>query len=540
MLSLTALTFTKFQPLLASHPFGDGRQSKGTRVTYNSKLCFPFPITFHCAALLCSLIAENIYIPLHIERKIALKNIKNIKWLITLISFAMIFCVSVQGTLCFISTGTDTITNTFTPFKADSNSLIISKAVEHPFGDNYKLPKNLSFDFEIELGSAYAGKTVTTSQGEKTADKNGNLALSINANSSLIIQNLKDGTKVNVTEKQNKNGFTVKNGETKQVVIEKNAASTVKFINTYSPKPVSPDVTVAGTKNLKGRDWKQDDSFKFILEYDGGNGVWQKLDTVTAQFSEKKNFNKFDMSKAVNSLEFKNIGTYSFRISEEKGENPDITYDQSIKSFRISVTDTDMDGKLEIGNIKAGENTKVEKNNISFAFDNEYSAPEDIAVDILVNKTVENKGTDKMSAKGFNFSLTLADGKEISLKTDKNGKALHTLIFTANDIGNTYTYELYEINDKKKYVTYSTESYLINITVSQDKTSGKLVADLAINGTPTDSIVTNFTNIYDYTPGKDPAPITLDITNNAFWLISMILSAAIVIFLLLRKRKPKA
>ncbi len=469
-----------------------------------------------------------------------MKNIKNIKWLTMLISLAMIFCVSVQGTLCFISTGTDTITNTFTPFKADTNCLIISKAVEHPFGDSYKLPKNLNFDFEIDLGATYAGKTVTTSQGDKAADKNGKLSLSINANSSLIIQNLKDGTKVNVTEKQNKNGFAVKDGETKQVVIEKNTNSTVKFVNTYSPKPVSPDVTVTGTKNLKGRDWNQNDSFKFILEYDGGVGVWQKLDTVTTQFSQKKNFNKFDMSKAINSLEFKNIGIYSFRISEEKGKNPSIAYDQSIKSFQIVVTDTDMDGKLEIGNIKSGENTKVEKNNISFVFDNEYTAPQDIAVDIMVNKTVENKGTDEMSAKGFNFLLTLADGKEIKLKTDKNGKALHTLIFTANDIGNTYTYELYEIDDKKKYVTYSTESYLISITVSQDKTSGKLVADLAVNGTPTDSIVTNFTNIYDYTPGKDPAPITLDFTNNGFWLILMISSALIITFLLIRKRKPKA
>ena len=79
----------------------------------------------------------------------------------------------IQTTMALIITEPQSITNTFKPFKYPSNDLLVSKVVEHPFGDSYNIPEDLAFDFEINFGTDYANYTFDTTAGEKTTDENG-------------------------------------------------------------------------------------------------------------------------------------------------------------------------------------------------------------------------------------------------------------------------------------------------------------------------------------------------------------------------------
>ena len=56
-------------------------------------------------------------------------------------------------------------------------------------------------------------------------------------------------------------------------------------------------------------------------------------------------------------------------------------------------------------------------------------------------------------------------GKEIFLVSDENGAAAVELNLSAEDIDKTISYKLYEKNEGKAHVTYSTKVYEIDITV---------------------------------------------------------------------------
>ena len=61
------------------------------------------------------------------------------------IALIIILTVSVSATLSFIVARTETIFNTFVPFRSLMGDLVIQKDVEHPLGENYKIPDAMVF-----------------------------------------------------------------------------------------------------------------------------------------------------------------------------------------------------------------------------------------------------------------------------------------------------------------------------------------------------------------------------------------------------------
>lgn len=473
-----------------------------------------------------------------------LKN-RRIRRLALLASLIMLLTSTVNTTFGFIVTKTNSIINTFTPFESILSDLLISKTVEHPFDAGYVIPDNISFDFKVDFGSLYANTTIKTTAGNIIADNNGSINVSLKPGTSLGVEDIDGGTKVTVTEVQNSgSGFAVKDDAvTKEAIVSEDGIVKVEFVNVYTPASVNPvNVTVGGKKILEGREWQDGDTFSFTLEQNTEGDTWVPLGTKTITYdAENAAFNTFDFSDLVQNLTFDKVGTYTFRMSEVVGNLENVDYDKTVNKFAIQVTDVDMDGKLEVGDVIGTQNAAVTKDNgnfnVSVIFNNTFipiPVPDDINVAITVNKTVKNTGKASIGASGFEFVLeNVTTGEKLALDSDEAGKAIFDLSFTAADIGKTYTYKLSETNEAMEGMTYDTDVYNITVAIELGQ-DNKLNATVTMNGSIVENAVAEFENIYHV---EDSVPPTGDNSNNVLWFTMLILSsiACVILFLLEKK-----
>ena len=462
------------------------------------------------------------------------------------ISLITLLTSTFNTTFGFIVTKTNSLVNIFKPFQGIVSSLDISKSLEHPFGEEYIIPEGLSFDFEVNLGSLYRDSTIKTSKGNIKADENGKIIVPVRPYETVGIEGIDEGTTVTVTEiVKSSSGFSVKDGQnSKEVQISVSNIAKADFVNIYTPLSLDASFfTLMGEKILSGRDWQEGDNFTFLLERKVQE-VWEKIGTKTVSFdSENSEFNKFDFSDILETIEFKEIGTHLFRISEVSENIENIDYDKTINYFSIRVSDTDMDGKLEAENVTASQNAVVNKENdrynIFVSFNNSFVPPEISETTtealITVNKTIESKGNDSITPEGFEFILeSKANGNKISLKTDANGKAVFKLPFSLADIGQNFCYTLYEVNDGKKNITYDETVYEIEITPELDS-NGKLISKITSGKEKSDSFIFEFQNKYNSNV-EDSPPTGID-TNLTLWLLMLVLSGVSSIVLLSMEHK---
>lgn len=463
-----------------------------------------------------------------------------------LLSLVMLITSTIGTTYCYIVTKTDPITNVFVPDTVGVSGLAISKTVEHPLGDDYAIPDNISFDFNVELGAYYAGAKLNTTAGEMTADASGTLSVTIKPGATFGIEGLEEGTVVKVTEKMTTlDGFAVKGDATKTVTVGADGTASISFVNTYTPDAVKPsNVTVSGVKVLEGRQWQVGDSFSFVLEQKDGES-WTKLGEQTVTYDAKNaDFSKFDFSDVFKALTFDEVGTYSFRMSEVVGTLENVDYDKTVNHFTVKVTDVDMDGKLEINTVTSTENAAVTKTNdgyaVSVTFNNTFIPPvvvdpDPITVYIGIDKIVNNVGEAIHGKGGFQFILkNVATSEGLGATSDNNGKASFSLTYTKADIGKTYTYKLSETNQGFAGMTYDTDVHEITVTVSLSE-NNELVAALTMDGKSVDALNATFENTYD--ADTPVAPPTGDNSNLTLWFILMIVSGSALVALTVYDRK---
>ena len=460
-----------------------------------------------------------------------MKN-KLVRRLALVLSVVMLITSTINTSFAYIVTKTDSIVNTFTPGESTTSGLTISKTVEHPYGQKYVIPGNIAFDFKVELGAYYANTTLSATAGGTmtpvTVDGGGSFTVSVKPGVPVTIEGIDEGTVVTVTEQATTlAGFAMKGNATQVVTLGTGGTATVAFVNTYTPQPVS--VSVAGEKHLTGRPWRDGDSFTFKLERLNGNSqteLGRKTITYDAANAE---FNKFNFGD----ITFTEIGEYQFCMTEVV-ENPDsnMDYDQSPKAFSVKVTDSDMDGKMEISEIAAvpNNNTTATKDattgvyTVSAIFDNTYIAP--ITVPITVEKTVTNTGTATIGAQDYEFVLkNTAPGAEsepaktLTINTDATvvATAAFDLTFTKADIGKVYTYALSETKGSVTDMDYDEKVYAVSVAITKD-TGNKLAADvtMTLNGNVVTGGIAAFVNTYsaDLPVPGDPDDISVPITVN--------------------------
>lgn len=464
------------------------------------------------------------------------------------ISLITLLTSTFNTTFGFIVTKTNSLVNIFKPFQGIVSSLDISKSLEHPFGEEYIIPEGLSFDFEVNLGSLYRDSTIKTSKGNIKADENGKIIVPVRPYETVGIEGIDEGTTVTVTEiLKSSSGFSVKDGKnSKEVQISVSNIAKADFVNIYTPLSLDASFfTLMGEKILSGRDWQEGDNFTFLLEREV-NDVWEKVGTKTVSYTEENtDFNKFDFSDILETIEFKEIGTHLFRISEVSENLENIDYDKTVNYFSIRISDTDMDGKLEAENVTASQNAVVNKENdkynIFVTFNNSFIPP-DISettteAQITVNKTIENLGKHSITAEGFEFILeNKANGNKTSLKTNENGKAVFKIPLSLADIGQNFCYTLYEVNDGKKNITYDETVYEIEITPELND-NGKLISKITSGKEKSDSFIFEFQNKYN-SDVEDSPPTGID-TNLSLWLLMLVISSisSIVLFIIEHKYK---
>lgn len=451
-----------------------------------------------------------------------MKNNKN--FLIFIL--ALIFILTLQTTMALIITSTESITNTFKPFKFPSNDLILKKSIEHPYDEYYHIPDDLTFDFDVNLGIEYANSTLLTTQGEKTTDDSGVLRVSLKPNEELYIEDITEDTKVIVTEHQTHPGFSVKDSiATKEGTINSTETLYFDYINVYQADPsITNNFTLTGTKMLEGREWPENERFAITLEYLSPQvNEWLTVATKTVTYdASNPDFNTFDFNNFIQAFEFSTIGTHYFRIKESVGNLGNDYYDETVNYFNIVTDDQEMDGQIDITEVNGFQNILVTEQdglyNIHVTFNNNFPviALANRIVGIPIQKIINNTGTYKIGPENFEFILIdTATNEEMRLTTNTEGLAETYLVMTDFDIGRTYNYILKEYNDGREGVTYDEREYKISITVGLDQTS-QLSVKVKVNGIEEneDKIFT-FENTYHQNPPiTPPEDINLDININ--------------------------
>lgn len=394
-----------------------------------------------------------------------------------------------------------------------TGSLLISKEVIHELGSDYTIPEGKTFTIHVRLEgvdvsekafeAVHSGGAVSS----VTTDAQGCFTVVLKHDQQIQVLGLPEGTVAYVTEPQPGAGFTAsyeENGESDDgVVIIPAGEVDVNVINTYISEEVDPvNVVLYGIKNLStaAGDWNGA-QFQFQLQKWTAEG-WTTIATATANESGPA----FDFNEAMDNEKFDAPGTYHYQVLETNGGQTigGITYDATLHTFGITVTDKDMDGQLEIDQVTSfhtGNAFEINQNGdwqIDIAFNNRYDATGcDLVLDVL--KRLENlSGSPLVSPSGFRFGLY--DGNEliaVSELSDGVGEARFILHYELQDEG-SHTYTLKEIipDERIPGMFYDETTYTVVVEVTDNSDGTMSAAIVSIDG-EADYETPVFTNTYD-------------------------------------------
>ncbi len=277
---------------------------------------------------------------------------------------------------------------------------------------------------------------------------------------------------------------------TASYTVDGDTETVISFENTYKPNPVA--VRISGIKEILGRGIVDADSFTFEL-YEAtrdADGTWRQGDKV-------ESVQNIVGSVTFKDLEFTEAGAYRYMVSEVKGDQGGIKYDETVWRVLIDVTD-DGNGNLnyEIYYMNADGVQNV------MIFLNEYSVA-DGSVSIEGEKILNGKD---LADGQFTFDLyetddtfTIAEGAAAteSATNGADGAFSIKLDYTKEDIGKTFYYVLIERNAGKiiNGISYSDRQYQITVTV-EDGLNGILKIQKTVVLLGQEEATISFTNEY--------------------------------------------
>ncbi len=302
-------------------------------------------------------------------------------------------------------------------------NLTVSKQIEHLYGAEYTIPYK---EFDITIALSLEGAPLadySLNGGAISTNGEGKINITLAHNQQFELIGLPDGTAATVTESLDATedkGFTASyfdNGIAGdgKVEIAADTTASVIVVNAYSPESTTPNIIeLVGTKNLTGRTpdaWTDNDVYEFELQrYD--NGVWVTLGTKK---QVNKNNKTFDFTTTIQAENYTMVGSYYYRLVEIEPADAveGVAYDKTVHAFAVDVTDIDMDGYLEVTDVRAfRENNPVITGDaqngfrVSAQFTNIYSATGNTNVALEINKSVTNdSGSTLPKLSGFTFGL---------------------------------------------------------------------------------------------------------------------------------------
>lgn len=258
--------------------------------------------------------------------------------------------------------------------------------------------------------------------------------------------------------------------------------SAVVFNNSYAAEGV--DLTVTAQKQLTGRSMA-DGEFSFRLSCNDDPANEQ---TVTSDANGRIAFAlHYDDKDGTGTQE-----THTYTVTEVRGDNDTITYDDTAYTFTVEVID-DGTGHLT---------TKVTQPE-AMVFRNVYT-PKTTSITLAGNKVLNGR-----AQKAGEFTFELCDANGAVIATAANGEnGYFAFPALSYDEAGEYTYTVREKDTGVGRVTYDKTVYSVTVQVRDE--DGQLKADIIL---PASGLT--FTNTYTPEPAQTPAPTPKPTTSPA-------------------------
>ncbi|MDD2370999.1 MAG: FctA domain-containing protein [Firmicutes bacterium] len=274
------------------------------------------------------------------------------------------------------------------------------------------------------------------------------------------------------------------------------------FFNSYS---ATGDFNLDVSKTLIGHELT-DGQFNFSL-YEGET-LLQTTSNEEGVLNEDGSYTGVVNFETLNFTQG-DAGLRTYTILEENSGLDGYTYDTSVYTVELLVTDND-DGTITstIESItKTRDNNDIIVEDINFI--NSYTK-----LDFTVSKHLTGK---TMEDKEFAFLLQQVDidneskiGEPITGHNDETGNVtFQDITFNLDDLGNTFYFNVSEVNDNKLFYTYDATKFLISATVVQNE-DGTLaleqslfkVNDISLVAVDSIDFYNTFTPLIPQTGGK--------------------------------------
>ena len=282
--------------------------------------------------------------------------------------------------------------------------------------------------------------------------------------------------------------FDVKEGEAKITDSEP-----LTFTNTYQP---TGTLEIPVKKTLKGRSFTNGD--RFLFEITGNEGAPLPAQTILSVLPTAGDFINSSFGPITYTEE--NVGDYTYTVKEIATGLSGMQYDT--KQYTVNVN---VNVKKENGTILVTRNfTLNEQPADAIVFENVYEPEEQYA--IRVTKTMT--GRTMTAADQFVFTLEavtedapMPEHNQVTVQGNGKNEVstnFDPIVYTKDHAGKTYQYKVKEHRGSIEHIKYSTEEYLVSVSVTN--TNGKLEVSPSIQKQTTEETSDvgsiQFTNVY--------------------------------------------
>ena len=258
-------------------------------------------------------------------------------------------------------------------------------------------------------------------------------------------------------------------------------ATDVRFDNTYTPTPV--DVTVKADKHLAGRDLNDGEFAAELKDSDGNLLQTKRFARVPrdAQSDKATDVREGEGTLEFDKLTFDRAGVYTYTVTEQDGDLGGVTYDRTVHTVTVTVTEDADSHTLTAKTEYSTENGSED----GIRFTNTYQ-PQNVLVELTARKRLTGRG---LKVHEFEFELVDKTGKVIDTeRNDKDGDIrFKPLTYGRDNNGiddcGEHRYVIRERNTGEKNVTYDRTEHHVTVTVGDDL-QGNLTAKVEYD--PTD------------------------------------------------------
>lgn len=255
----------------------------------------------------------------------------------------------------------------------------------------------------------------------------------------------------------------------------------IRFDNTYTPTPV--DVTVKADKRLTGRDLNDGEFAAELKDSDGNLLQTKRFARVPrdAQSDKATDVREGEGTLEFDKLTFDRAGVYTYTVTEQDGNLGGVTYDRTVHTVTVTVTEDADSHTLTAKTEYSTENGSED----GIRFTNTYQ-PQNVLVELTARKRLTGRG---LKVHEFEFELVDRDGKVIDTeRNDKDGDIrFKPLTYGRDNNGiddcGEHRYVIRERNTGEKNVTYDRTEHHVTVTVGDDL-QGNLTAKVEYD--PTD------------------------------------------------------